>query len=369
MAETPPEPTPESPKQKASPVKRITFIVLLVTALVFAWYVASDRFTPYTEQARIDGIVVPINPRVAGYLTDIYVRLHTHVEVGDTLFQLDRRPFELAVQSAEAHVDNTAQMVSARTASVKSAAGRLGVARAQLDRAQRNWDRVQIIINDNPGALSQSDKDQAETSLTQAVEQVASAEADLERSQQQLGVSGEENPQFRAALTSLENAQLNLAFSTVIATAPGVIESFNLDLGFYAQAGAPLATLISRSDIWIQANMKENNISNLKVGDKVEFTLDVDPGKVHIGSVRSIGFGVSTSTKNKGELPSIKGASGWLRDPQRFPVIIAVEPGIPDGLIRIGGQVDVVAYTEESGFLNVLARWRIRFNSWLSYLR
>jgi multidrug resistance efflux pump len=361
--------TESKKKRRLSPVKLITYSVLLITAIVFILYVFADRYTPYTEQARIDGIVVPISPRVSGYLTEIRVRLHTTVKVGDTLFQLDRRPFELAVQSAEAHVDNTAQMVSARTASVKSAAGRLGVARAQLDRAQRNWDRVQVIINDNPGALSQSDKDQAETSLTQAVEQVASAEADLERSQQQLGVSGEENPQFRAALTSLENAQLNLAFSTVIATAPGVIESFNLDLGYYAQAGQPLATLISRNDIWIQANLKENNLSHLKPGDRVEFTLDVHPGSVYTGTVRSIGFGVSTTTKNKGELPSIKGASGWLRDPQRFPVIISVDDSISPELIRVGGQVDIVAYTGESRFLNMLARWRIRVNSWLSYLR
>jgi multidrug resistance efflux pump len=100
------------------------------------------------------------------------------------LFQIDERPFLLAVQKAEASLDRTAQTVAARTASVKSSAGRLGVARAQLDRAQRNWNRVQTVQKENPGALSQADRDAAETSLSQATEQVVSAEADLERSQQ-----------------------------------------------------------------------------------------------------------------------------------------------------------------------------------------
>ena len=112
------------------------------------------------------------------------------------------------------------------------------MARAQLDRAQRNYNRVQIVLGENPGALSLFDRDQAETALSQAIEQVASAEADLERAQQQLGISGEENAQFRAALVTLEQAQLDLAFSTIYAPADGAIESYNLDYGFL-QPGRP----------------------------------------------------------------------------------------------------------------------------------
>jgi multidrug resistance efflux pump len=360
--------TEETIKSNSS-IKWITYFVLLIAIIIFTFNVLSDRQTPYTDQARINGLVIPITSRVSGYLTDIRVDLHSRVEVGDTLFQLDRRPFLLAIQKAEANLDNTAQNVSARTASVKSSAGRLGVARAQLDRAQRNYDRVQLVLKDNPGALSLADRDQAETSLSQAVEQVASSEADLERAQQSLGVSGPENPQFRASITALEQAQLDLAFSTVIATTPGVIESLYIDRGYYSQAGQPIATFVSYTDVWIQANMKENNISNLKVGDKVEFSLDVEPGKVFEGSVRSVGYGVSMGSGNRGDLPSITGTTGWLRDPQRFPVIITFDNSDIVEKIRIGGQVDVVAYTGDNGILNTLGRWRIRVNSWFSYVR
>ncbi len=355
---------------KKTPVRAITVIVLSVSLLFFIWYILSDRHVPYTNQSRINGLMIPIVSRVSGNLTEISVRLHSRVTVGDTLFQIDRRPFVLAVEQAEANLENTAQSVSAKTASVKSAAGRLGMARAQLDRAQRDWNRVEKVIAENPGALSQADRDKSETALSQATEQVASAEADLERAEQALGISGETNPQYRMAVKALEQAQLDLAYTTIVASASGYIESFSIDLGHYAGAGQPLATLVSVNDLWIQADMKENNISLMKPGDKVEFTLDVIPGRIFHGEVRSIGRGVSTGNTNRGDLPTISGARGWLKDPQRFPVIISFDKrNIPDQL-RLGGQVDVVVFTgEKGGLLNGLGKLRIRIISWLSYVR
>lgn len=350
--------------------KVLTIVLLVVASLFLAWYIFSDRYVPYTDLARIKGLMVPVAPRVAGKITGIYIKLHSKVESGDTLFQIDRRPFALAVAKAEANLDNTGQMVAARTASVKSAAGRLGVARAQLDRAERNWARVQKVLEENPGALSQSDRDQAETSLSQATEQVASAEADLERAQQALGISGEDNPQFRAAVKSLEEAQLNLAFTSVVAMEDGYVESFNIDLGYYASPGQPLATLVSEKEYWIQADMKENNISLMQPGDPVEIALDVAPGTVYQGVVQSIGYGVSTGNTNRGDLPGVSSSQGWLRDPQRFPVIVKInrsDKSLP--ALRLGGQADVVVYTGDHGLLNAIGKLRIRFMSWISYVR
>jgi len=358
------------PQEKGkSPVRKITLIVLAVTMLFLVWYILSDRHVPYTDQARINGLMQPVVPNVSGYITKINVSLHSLVEVGDTLFQIDQRSFVIAVERARAELDNTAQSVAARTASVKSSAGRLGIAKAQLDRAQRNWDRVQKVLEENPGALSQSDRDQAETALSQATEQVASAEADLERAQQSLGISGEENPRFQSALRALEKTELDLAYTSVVAASAGYIESFSIDLGFYASAGQPLATLVAKTGMWIQADMKENNLSNMKPGDPAEFSLDVEPGKIYKGTVRSIGFGVSTGNTNRGDLPSVSGAKGWLRDPQRFPVIISIDPEAVKTNIRLGGQADVIVYTGDHGLLNAIGRFRIRLLSWLSYAR
>ncbi len=358
-----------SKKEEKSPIKKITVIVLLITSLFFIWYVLSDRHTPYTDQARIKGLITPVTARVSGNITKININLHSKVKAGDILFELDKRPFEIAISKAEADIDNTTQSVAASTSSVKASAGKLGVAKAQLDRAERNWNRVQKVMRENEGALSEADKDQSETAYFQAVEQVASAEAGLERDQQRLGDSGPDNPKIRAAIQALEKAQLDLAFSTIVAPTDGVIESYDIDLGYYASTGQPLTTLISTSDIWIQANMKENNLSLMNIDDKVEFIFDVAPGRVFEGTIRSMGYGVATDQTNKGGLPEIKSKSGWLQDPQRFPVIISIDTHELENIIRLGGQVDVVVYTGNSFVLNTIAKFRIRFMSLLSYVR
>ena len=201
--------------KKSGSIKKVTIVVLLISVVFFIWYVAADRHTPYTDQGRIQGLITPVSPRVSGFITDVRVQLHTQVKSGDTLFQLDRRPFEIAVAKAEAGIDNATQSIAASSASVKSAAGRLGVAKAQLERAERNWNRVQKVMQENEGALSAADKDQSETAYLQAVEQVASSEASLERAQQNLGIDGPENPKIRTAVQTLEQAQLDLEFSTI----------------------------------------------------------------------------------------------------------------------------------------------------------
>lgn len=355
-------------KEKKS-IKKVSLVVLLITVVFFIWYVSADRHTPYTDQARIQGLITPVSPRVSGFVTEVNIQLHSRVKAGDVLFQLDRRPFEIAIEIAEAEIDNTTQSVAASSASVKSSAGKLGVAKAQLDRAQRNWDRVQRVMKENEGALSEADKDQSETALLQAIEQVASAEASLERAKQSLGESGPDNPKIRRAIQNLEQAQLELEFSTVVAPTDGVIESFDIDLGYYASAGQPITTLISSSDVWIQANLKENNLSKMNIDNDVDFTLDIAPGKIFKGKVRSLGFGVATEQTNKGGLPSISEKKGWLQDPQRFPVIISSDDPEVKDLYRLGGQVDVVVYTGDNFVLNTIARLRLRLISTLSYVR
>jgi len=357
-------------KKRMDPARRITIIVLAIVAVVFIWYVVSDRVTPYTAQARVQGLTVPIMPQVSGYLVDIRVRLHDVVEPGDTLMQLDRRLYEVAVRNAEASLDNAKQQVGALTATVRSSEGRLGVARAQLDRAQRNFNRVRAVQEQNPGALSQADIDRAETSLAQGVERVSSAEADLDRAIQQLGETGPNNPTLRAAEAALEKARLDLGFTTLRAPSRGGIESFSLDVGQFAAAGQPLAMFVSTHDVWIQADMRENNISNIKPGDSVEFTFDVAPGRIFSGTVASVGYGVSQGGgESPGALPTVQSSSGWLRDPQRFPVVVRFNADETQGLLRIGGQVDVIVYTGNNFILNTIGWIRIRLSSLLSYVR
>ena len=92
-----------------------------------------------------------------------------------------------------------------------------------------------------------------------------------------------------------------------------------------------MATFVSSEGLWIQADMRENNISRIEAGDPVEFALDVAPGRVFSGTVRSVGYGVSTAGGlDRGDLPTVSSSQGWLRDPQRFPELswIRYEDGV-----------------------------------------
>lgn len=355
--------------KKKSPMIWVTRVVLLISLIIFIWYLLADRRTPYTNQVRITELVIPITPRVSGYLTDVRVKLNSVVTLGDTLFQLDPVPFELAIYKARANVDQATQQMGAKGANVQAAASSVGVSRAQLDRSQRSYDRTQRIQEKNPGAVSQADIDRVETSLNQAKEKLGSAEANLVKAREELGDTGPENPQLRLAISELENAELQLSYTTVYAPNDGVIESFNVDEGYYSQAGQPLATLVSKQDVWLQADYRENNLSNMKAGDPVKFTLDIAPGRVFQGYVRGIGSGVDAGNAvNRGGLPTVGSSSTWLREPQRFPVTIAFDNEEALELCRAGAQADVMVYTGNYGLLNSIANFRIKFKSWLSYV-
>jgi len=361
---------PAARKRRINPVTVITLLVLAFCVTLFVWHLMADRFTPYTDQARVEAFAVPVVPQVSGYLVEIPVALHERVEGDQVLAQIDREPFELAVRSARAALANAGQQVGAQTAGVESAAGRLGIARARLERAQRNYDRVQRVSERNPGALSEADRDRADASLAQAQSQLISAEAELERAKQTLGSPGPDNPMIESAVAALETAEFNLAQTTITAPSQGLIESFQLDVGHYAQAGQPLMTFVSMKDVWIDASMRENNLYHLKPGDPVELVLDVAPGRVFHGTIRSVGVGVSSSQEtSRGDLPTVESVQGWLRDPQRFPVIISFADDRPTGLLRPGGQANVIVYTGDRPWLNKFAGWRIRLAAWLSYVR
>lgn len=363
------EPTVIDEKTGMDPARRITLIALAIVAVLFGWHVVADRATPYTDLANVDGYVVPIAAQVPGYVTEVGVVLNQAVEEGDLLVRVNPVPYELAVNSARAQLELSGQQVEAQTSAIESAAGRLGVSRAHLDRAQRYYNRVTAIAERNPGALSQADIDRATTQLASAEAGVISAEAELERAKATLGVEGEDNPAIRAAAAALEQSQFDLENTEIRAPGPGIVGDLQLAEGHFAAAGQPLATFISSRDVWVRADMRENNLGRMKVGDPVEISLDVAPGRVFRGHVASISSGVSTGQQARGDLPTAEQAQGWLQDPQRFPVVIRFDGDEARGFRRAGGRASVIVYTGSNPLLNFVGRMRIRLTSLLSYLR
>lgn len=362
------QPKPASPEAPSKdPVKTLTRNVFIVVGLIFVWYLFADRHTPWTDQARVQAYVIPIAPLVSGKVLEVNISQDQGIEPGTPLFQIDPSDYELNVELAESNLEIAGQEIGAGMATVVTAQAQLVEAQTNLEHV--NVQSARVFELEERKLYSKSDGDKARAAIKQAKAQVQSAVANLDKAKQSLGAEGEANPRVRTAMAKLKQAQLDLSRTIVLAPSTGGITNLQVDVGYYASKGVPLMTFVDADDIWIEANLKENNLANLKIGDPVEITLDVTPGKIYQGSVRSIGFAVSSGAADPvGGLISVKSNTGWLRDPQRFPVIISFDEPIPNGIRRVGGQADVQFYTSENFLLNGIAKVYIRLLSWLSYV-
>ncbi|MGI9364696.1 MAG: HlyD family secretion protein [Rhizobiaceae bacterium] len=352
-------------------VRRITSGLLFAIVLLFAWYLVADRVTPYTAAGRVQTFAIALAPDVSGYVSDVQVEQNQLVEAGDPLFQLDKKRFEVAVRAAEAALEEAGQSVGANTASVAGATASLVKAQAELDEALVQAERVFTL--EKKGIYTKTKGDEARSKVATAQAQVAKEEADLARSKEQLGSVGEDNPKVRSALASLESARLDLARTNMAAPSRGYVANIDIDVGTYATSGQPLMTFIGAEEGWVEAHFTENNLGNMKVGDKVDLAFDAFPGRIFKGQVISLPVGVATGNEGAlGTLTTAQQSRSWLRDPQRFPVIIgpsAVSYTIKDtNGLRLNSQVDVIVYTGSNPVWNALGGIWIRIVSFFSYL-
>lgn len=349
------------------PVRRATLIVAFICVVLFALYVLTDRHTPYTNSARVNGFVVPIVAEVSGYLVKVQADPNEAVAPGTVLARIDPSRYQLAVEQAAAALELAGQEVGAGTASVETAQAQLVAARANLDNTRVQAGRILAV--EEKGVVTRAQADEARARVAQAEADLASAEAELERAKEQLGSQGQDNPRIRRALADLQEAQLDLARTELQAPSVGGVTNLQVDVGSYVKSGQPIMTFVSGNDVWIEADMRENSLGNIKPGDRAEILLDVAPGRLFEGVVDSIGPGVEIKSAGApGDLPTPSAPKTWLRDAQRFPVIIRFVDQEAAGLRRVGGQADVVVYTGSNPLTNALGWVVIRLASILSYV-
>jgi multidrug resistance efflux pump len=355
-------------KQK-DPVRKWTFIVMALCLVLFVLYLVGDRITPFTSQARIHAYVVPLAPQVAGKVIEVNINNNQLVKTGEQLFRIDPTSYELAIQSAEAVLKNTQQSIDAGVSNIDAAKANVESAKANVWKTQKDTERMRRIREDDPGAISERRLQSTEASLATAQARLAASIASLESARNALGSTDDNNAQLQQARSSVETARLNLERTVVYAPRDGLVTDLRVDQGNYAAAGAPLMTFIAIHDSWIQADMSENNLGNIDTGDRVEITFDVRPGKVFEGSVRQTGYGVQVSSNALGTLPTIDNQRDWLREEQRFAVIVDFQtPDLTQTNLRVGSQASVIVYTGDNWIMNTLGKLYIRLAAYLSYL-
>ena len=363
-------PPPAAPQPgKGSRVGSIVVLILIVASLT--WYFVSDRLTPYTSQARVHAFVVPVAAEVSGKVVKVHVKNNDTVKPGQPLFDIDPVPYQIALQRSRSDYESVRISVTATNTAVGAARAALQAAKAGRVYAEQDAKRLEQIYKEDPGAISIRRVESAISNRVKAQSQEVAAEVDLQRAIETAGERGDKNAQLISARSAIEKAELDFKRTQVVAPGGGMVTDLKTDVGQFAQAGAPAMTLIAVHDLWISADMTENNLGNIKPGDEAAIVLDVMPGQVFKGRVRSVGSGVGPSKPTPpGSLPTIENSRDWLRQSQRFPVAVEFDPSEHEGLqaARIGGQADVLVYTGDHGVMNWLGRVFIGLMSYLSYL-
>ncbi|CDY74846.1 Membrane fusion component of tripartite multidrug resistance system [Caballeronia glathei] len=374
MSEAPKPPAttpPDTPAPAADPAGKGVKWVVVVIVVSLVWYLLADRFTPYTQQARVQAFVVAVAPEVSGQVIRVLVHDNQQVKAGAVLFEVDPLQYQITLDRARADLDSIRRQIGASTAGIDSARASLRAAIANEVKARQDSERLERLYREDEGTVSLRRLEVARATHEQAVSQVAAARAEVERAREQQGGGDADNAQLRSASAAVKKAELDLANTRIRARSAGLITDLRTDVGQFAAAGAAVMTLISMSDVWVSADMTENNLGHVEPGTPVGIVLDALPGEIFEGRVRSVGYGVSDGQSTPpGGLPTVQNSRDWLRPAQRFPVIVEFAPGAAPSLrgIRIGGQAEVMAFPRPGNPLNLPGRVFLRLMSWLSYV-
>jgi multidrug resistance efflux pump len=344
----------------------VLFVLLVIAALV-AYYVLSDRYTPFTTDAYVQAYVIQVAPRVEGQVVHVYVQENQSVKKGEMLFEIDRRPFAYRVALLEAKRVEAVQQVAQLESEL--AAARADDARLVAEEAYAR------TVHEQEKAIFKQEAT-TDRKYVDAVQKAKAAQAAVERSRAQTrkieqalaARVGTEHALVAEVEAQLAEARLNLEWTRVYAPANGYVTNVQLREGFYIHIGTPVITCIDGDQWWVVANYRENGLENIRPGQRVGLTFDTYPGRLFPGVVESVGWGVDQGQGNpSGSLPAVAEPKNWIRLAQRFQVRIT--PEMPaDHPLRVGATASAAVYTHEGYWLNGVTEVWQKIEAALEYL-
>jgi len=327
--ETPARPAPR-PSTAARPKssRRTVFMimgVILVGILIFGvrkWWFSRSHVS--TDNAQVDGHIVPILPKVGGFVAEVRVEENHAVKAGDTLVVLDDRDLRARLAQTEADLAALLATVSSR-GRVGQAEAAVAQAQAQAVKASADLQRIEPLARQN--VVSQQQLDAARAAAAAAEAQLAAAQAML------VGADA----RVAAARATRDQAALQLSYTRITAPANGVVSKKAVELGQLVQPGQPLMTVVPLEDVWVTANLKETETADVTPGDSADITVDAYRGVHFRGHVESL----SPATGAKFSLLPPDNATGnFTKVVQRIPVRIHLDsPVDPAHMLRPGMSV------------------------------
>jgi membrane fusion protein, multidrug efflux system len=390
-------PPPHGPGHffRTRPHARLILIGAVILAAVGAYF-AWRFFSSYesTDDAEVDGHLMPLSARVSGYISKVNVDDNQYVTAGTVLAELDPRDYQVALDKAQAdladaiataqsagitvpitHVSTTGQISSAEAdvlssqAGVEAAQKQYDAAQAQLTEAEANnvraqsdlaryqqlvarqevsrqiYDQAVATAKSSAAAVSaaQAASSAAEQQVSQAKARLAQAQANLRTSQtgpQQVASTRARARSAQAAVqqkqAALEQAQLNLNYTKIYAPVDGVVMK-NAEVGMNVQPGQQLFTIVPLNDVWFTANFKETQLHYMRPGQPAEIHVDAN-GRTYKGHVDSMAGATGARTSL---LPPENATGNYVKVVQRIPVKIVLNPGEnKDHYLRLGMSVE-----------------------------
>lgn len=304
----------------------LLLVVLPAVVLVggFAFYLSGGRYVG-TDDAYVGAQKVLITPDISGKVEKVVVREGQHVNQGDTLFEIDPVPFRLARDDAKAKLAQARTTYDNLVANLKIYGQMQDLAQQGIDLKQRDVDRKATLVKSNFG--SQLDLDNAATQLVTARAQLEYLKQQSSNAKTQLlgnaDLPIEQFPPYAQAQSALDQAQRNLDHTVLKAPISGVATQVdNIQLGRYATAGTPILTVIDDARPWVDANMKESDLTYVTVGQKVDIEVDAFPDHAFHGTVGSLSPGTGAQFAI---LPPQNATGNFVKVVQRVPVRIYLD--------------------------------------------
>ena len=311
------------------------------------WWAISGRYHESTDDAYVSGNVVQITPQISGTVVAIGADDTQFVEASQPLVRLDRADAEVGLDEAEAQLAKTVREVRNLFATSAQLQATVEMRQTDVARAENDLARRERLASS--GAISSEERQHARdavqsarAALVAAQEQLAANRARVDRT------TVEDHPEVRNAAAHVREAYLALARTELPAPVSGFVAKRAVQLGQRVSPGTPLMAIVPLNEVWVDANFKESQLANMRVGQPVTLSADVYGGKVdYHGHVAGFGAGTGSAFAL---LPAQNATGNWIKIVQRIPVRITLDSAeLATHPLQVGLSMQAEVDTHERG--------------------
>lgn len=342
------------PRWQSAGRKFVLLVVLpaIVIILALGWWAKSGRYID-TENAYVKTSIVAISADIDGRVAEVHVEDDQLVERGDVLFKLEAETLEIDRDRAAARMVSAKYRIEGWRAEYREAQAEIEEAEERVAYYRQQAERQRAL--ERQGIAAAVRLEEAELELTAASKRVAALQGKSRSVLAKLGgdpdIAADFHPAYREAVTEREHAALELEKAIVHAPIAGIVSRMRLERGEWVEEGQPVFTIVDPESRWIEANLKETQLTHVAVGQSVSIGIDSYPDHEWIGKVASI----SAATGAEFALLPPQNASGnWVKVVQRLPIRIEVDAADDLPPLRAGMTASIAIDTERETSLSKL---------------